>query len=168
MFMFKFCTHCGGCMSTGLGLILSQESAYLGRESLHRIHWVLVHTTSNDAFMRYPDCWCPSVFIQQLALYFRFFRLIFSSLGQDRNYWSPRTKLCNSWIWRSVLKWIYVAIRTRISAPLPVLLFHCPDMLGVVMQNILNSLGRNMNLTLWKTGFQNKICCGIYLLLLDL
>ncbi|KAL9336886.1 hypothetical protein Peur_071374 [Populus x canadensis] len=53
MFMFKFCTHCGGCMSTGLGLILSQESAYLGRESLHRIHWVLVHTMSNDAFMRY-------------------------------------------------------------------------------------------------------------------
>lgn len=51
-------------MSTGLGLILSQESAYLGRESLHRIHWVLVHTMSNDAFMRcnaFQSAHCPPI-----------------------------------------------------------------------------------------------------------
>ncbi|KAI5561241.1 hypothetical protein BDE02_16G101600 [Populus trichocarpa] len=64
MFVFKFCTHCGGCMSTGLGLILSQEYAYLGRESLHRIHWVLVHTMNNDAFMRcnaFQSAHCPPI-----------------------------------------------------------------------------------------------------------
>ncbi|KAL9374320.1 hypothetical protein Peur_033940 [Populus x canadensis] len=64
MFVFKFCTYCGGCMSTGLGLILSQEYAYLGRESLHRIHWVLVHTMNNDAFMRcnaFQSAHCPPI-----------------------------------------------------------------------------------------------------------
>ncbi|KAG6745243.1 hypothetical protein POTOM_051889 [Populus tomentosa] len=39
----------------------TQESAYLGRESLNRIHWVLVHTMNNDSFMRYAwsDAKCP-------------------------------------------------------------------------------------------------------------
>lgn len=42
----------------------TQESAYLGRESLNRIHWVLVHTMNNDSFKRcnaFQSAHCPPI-----------------------------------------------------------------------------------------------------------
>ncbi|KAG6744224.1 hypothetical protein POTOM_052935 [Populus tomentosa] len=79
----------------------TQESAYLGRESLNRIHWVLVHTMNNDAFNRFSGS-----FLAHL----------------DK-----------------------IGITGHLEPNCVI------DMPGV-MQNILNSFGRNMNLTLWKTG----------------